>query len=288
MQNIPNFLTFDIEEWFHANYEGLGASDYSTHATSLESNVDRLIDMCDVHGVKSTCFVLGDVAKDKPHVVQKLFDSGHEIASHGSSHRLIYTMTPQEFQLDLKNSTDVLEQITGQKVVGFRAPSWSVKAEMLPWFYEVLANEGLTYSSSVYPAHHSLFGIEDFKMSPHAPTQHPVLEIPQHLMSFLGSKIGYAGGGFLRFFPTWLIKQQIHKANANNESVFLYLHPREIEVNQPRLALGLVDGYFHYQGIKGCEEKFSRLIQEFKSTFVRMDEYALKSQSDLGFLPKKT
>jgi polysaccharide deacetylase family protein (PEP-CTERM system associated) len=288
MQNSPNFLTFDIEEWFHANYEGSSVSNYDTRSTSLESNVDKLIDMCAAQDVKSTCFVLGDVAKDKPNVVRKLFDAGHEIASHGSSHKLVYTMTPLEFRADLKNSTDTLEQITGQKVVGFRAPSWSVKADTVPWFYEILAQGEFTYSSSVYPARHTLFGIEDFKMSPHYPTQYSVLEIPQHLMSFLGSKIGYAGGGFLRFFPTWLIKQQIHKANANNESVFLYLHPREIEVNQPRLALGLVDGYFHYQGIKGCEEKFSRLIQEFKSTFVRMDEYALKSQSDLGFLPKKT
>jgi len=268
------FLTFDIEEWFHANYESLGVSDYDTDTSSLESNVDRLIDMCAAHDVKSTCFILGDVAKDKPHVVKKLYDAGHEIASHGSSHKLVYSMTPEEFRSDLKKSTDVLEQITGQKVVGFRAPSWSVKADMLLWFYEVLANEGLTYSSSVYPARHTLFGIEGFEMSPHYPTHHRVLEIPQHLMSLFGSKIGYAGGGFLRFFPTWLIKQQIHKANANNKSVFLYLHPREIDIHQPRLKLGLLDGYFHYQGIAGCEEKFSTLIQEFQPTFMRLDEYA--------------
>jgi polysaccharide deacetylase family protein (PEP-CTERM system associated) len=285
---INNFLTFDIEEWFHANYEGLDSSGFNSQSTNLESNVDRLIDMCAVYDVKSTCFVLGDVACDKPNVVRKLFDAGHEIASHGSSHKLIYTMTPQEFHVDLKNSTDTLEQITGQKVVGFRAPSWSVKREMLQWFYEFLGQEGLTYSSSVYPARHSLFGIEDFTMSPHYPTHNNVLEIPQHLMSFFGSKIGYAGGGFLRFFPTWLIKQQIHKANSDEKSVFLYLHPREIDIHQPRLPLGLVDGYFHYQGIAGCEEKFSSLIKEFKENFVRMDEYTLKLQGNLDLLSKKT
>lgn len=275
---INNFLTFDIEEWFHANYEGVDTTLYDIRSTNLESNVDRLIDICAASGVQSTCFILGDVAKEKPQVVKKLFDAGHEIASHGSSHKLVYTMSPEEFRADLKASTDRLEQITAHKVVGFRAPSWSLKRETLPWFYKILAEEGLTYSSSIYPAKHSLFGIPDFPMTPHMPTLEPVLEIPQHLMDLFGSKVGYAGGGFLRFFPTWLIKRQIYGANAKGNPVFLYLHPREIDIDQPRLELNRVDGYFHYQGIAGCEEKLSSLIQEFQSTFIRMDEYVKRAQ----------
>jgi polysaccharide deacetylase family protein (PEP-CTERM system associated) len=275
---INNFLTFDIEEWFHANYEGVDTTRYDTRSTNLESNVDRLIDICAAKGVLSTCFILGDVTKDKPQIVKKLFDAGHEIASHGSSHKLVYTMSPEEFRVDLKNSTDLLEQITGEKVVGFRAPSWSLKREMLPWFYAILAEEGFTYSSSIYPAKHSLFGIPDFPMTPHTPTLEPILEIPQHLMNLFGNKVGYAGGGFLRFFPTWLIKHQMSRANAHGKSVFLYLHPREIDIDQPRLELNRIDGYFHYQGIAGCEEKLSSLIQEFQSTFIRMDEYVKRAQ----------
>jgi len=272
--NVSNFLTFDIEEWFHANYDGIDLSEYDARSTNLESNVDRLIDICAAHNVKSTCFILGDVAEQKPHVVKKLFDAGHEIASHGSSHRLVYSMTPDEFYADLKASTDILEQITGEKVVGFRAPSWSVKRETLPWFYEILAQEGFVYSSSVYPAKHSLFGIPDFPQIPHYPLSQSVLEIPQSVMNLLGSSVGYAGGGFLRFFPTWLIKREIEKKNRSGEPVFIYLHPREIDLHQPRLSLGPVDGYFHYQGIKGCEEKLFALLAEFKHSFIRMDEYA--------------
>ncbi|MCX6060963.1 MAG: polysaccharide deacetylase family protein [Campylobacterales bacterium] len=289
--NINNFITFDIEEWFHANYEeansearettlgsGLDLSQYSGTSTNLESNVDRLIDLCAEYGVKSTCFILGDVAKNKPYVVKKLFEAGHEIASHGMSHKLIYPMSPNEFHADLKYSTDTIEQITGHKIVGFRAPSWSLKRGTLPWFYEILAEEGFLYSSSVYPAKNTIFGIPNFPNSPHYPTYSPVLEIPQSVMNLFGNKVGYAGGGYLRFFPTWLIKREIGLKNREGKPVFIYLHPREIDIHQPRLKLGLMDGYFHYQGIPGCEKKISSLLEEFQHSFIRMDEYVLKSQ----------
>lgn len=271
-----NFITFDIEEWFHANYNGVNSSVFDTHSTNLESNVDRLIDICDSYDIKSTCFILGDVANNKPHIVKKLFEAGHEIASHGSSHNLIYPMDPEEFRADLKVSSAVLEQITGKKVVGFRAPSWSVKRETLTWFYEVLAQEGFTYSSSVYPAKNTLFGIPGFLDTPHYPTSAPILEIPQSVMKLFGNRVGYAGGGYLRFFPTWLIKREIRQKNREEKPVFIYIHPREIDIHQPRLKLGRMDGYFHYQGISGCEEKLSSLIKEFQHTFIRMDEYAKK------------
>lgn len=271
---INNFLTFDIEEWFHANYDGVDTSGYDFKSTNLENNVDRLIDICDRYDVKSTCFILGDVARHKPHIVKKLFDAGHEIASHGSSHKLIYPMTPDEFRTDIQASSDILEQIIGEKVVGFRAPSWSVKRDTLLWFYEVLAEEGFLYSSSVYPAKNTLFGIENFEDIPHYPTSAKILEIPQSVMNLFGNRVGYAGGGYLRFFPTWLIQRVIRSKNNEGKSIFIYLHPREIDIDQPRLKLGWRDGYFHYQGIAGCEKKLSSLLETFSSTLIRMDDYA--------------
>jgi polysaccharide deacetylase family protein (PEP-CTERM system associated) len=275
-----NFLTFDIEEWFHANYDGVDLSKYDGQSSNLEANVDRLIDICAAHEVKSTCFILGDVAKSKPQVIKKLFAAGHEIASHGMGHCLIYPMNSDEFRADIHISSDVLEQITGQKVLGFRAPSWSVKSETLPWFYEILADEGFLYSSSVYPANHSLFGISDFPRMPHYPLSQSVLEIPQSVMNFFGTSLGYAGGGFLRFFPAWLIKREIEKENKRGQPVFIYLHPREIDIHQPRLELQGFDKFFHYQGILGCEVKLTGLIQAFEGSFIRMDEYAKKVQAE--------
>lgn len=272
-----NFLTFDIEEWFHANYDSIDPSQYDFQSTNLEANVDRLIEICDIFNVKSTCFILGDVAKEKPYIVKKLFDAGHEIASHGSSHKLIYPMKPDEFRADIQVSSDILEQIIGEKVVGFRAPSWSVKSDTLPWFYDILAHEGFLYSSSVYPAKNTLFGIPNFPDTPHYPSSSNILEIPQSVMNLFGNRVGYAGGGYLRFFPAWLIKRVIREKNREEKSVFIYLHPREIDIHQPRLKLGVMDGYFHYQGIAGCEKKLSSLLEEFSSSVGRMDEYAKKA-----------
>lgn len=269
-----NFLTFDIEEWFHANYEGVDPSQYDGGSTHLEDNVDHLMAICEEFHVKATCFILGDVARQKPHVIKKLFAAGHEIASHGCSHRLVYSMKPDEFQTDIHVSSDILAQITGEKVVGFRAPSWSVKPEIIPWFYDILAQEGFLYSSSVYPAKNALFGIPDFTDTPHFPTSSAVLEIPQSIMNLLGNRVGFAGGGYLRFFPTWLIKKVIGRRNRDGKNVFIYVHPREIDVQQPRLKLGLMDGYFHYQGISGCSAKLSVLLEEFCTSMMRMDEYA--------------
>lgn len=269
-----NFLTFDIEEWFHANYSNMQPSQYDTKSTNLENNVDRFIEICTIFNVKSTCFILGDVAKDKPYIVKKLFEAGHEIASHGNSHRMIYPMKPDEFRADIQVSSDILEQIIGEKVVGFRAPSWSVKSDTLPWFYDVLEDEGFLYSSSVYPAKNRLFGIPNFPDIPHYPSSSNILEIPQSVMNLFGNRVGYAGGGYLRFFPTWLIKRVIREKNRSGKNVFIYLHPREIDMQQPRLKLGWMDGYFHYQGIAGCEEKLSSLLEEFSSNLHRMDDYA--------------
>lgn len=273
---VPNFLTFDIEEWFHANYKGINFSDYSSQSTNLETNIDRLISYCEKYSVKSTCFILGDVAKEKPHVVRKLFEAGHEIASHGSSHKLIYPMSPAEFHTDLRNASDRLEQIIGQKVIGYRAPSWSVKHETLPWFYDILHQEGFLYSSSIYPGKNTHFGIDGFLETPHYPLSSVILEIPQSVITIFGNPVGYSGGGYLRFFPTWFIKQVIKRKNRDGKSIFIYLHPREIDIHEPRLSLGWVDGYFHYQGIAGVEEKLESLLHEFQKSFIRMDEYAIR------------
>lgn len=271
---IKNFLTFDIEEWYHANYEGINPSSYTEYSTNLEINVNRLLEICAQYDVRSTCFILGDVARQKPQVVRAIFDAGHEVASHGCSHQLVYSMKPETFRRDLRESADILAQITGEAVVGFRAPSWSLKRENFPWFYQILKEEGFLYSSSVYPAKNSLFGIKNFPQYPHYPTETGILEIPQSTMNLFGNHVGYAGGGYLRFFPTWLITQMIKKKNRSGENVFIYLHPREIDINELRLELGHVDRYFHYQGIQGTEAKLHSLISAFSSSFIRMDTYA--------------
>lgn len=279
---ISNFLTFDIEEWYHVNYDSVSTEQYKNSSTNVESNIDRIIDLCGAYNVKSTCFVLGELADYKPQIVQKLHQAGHEIASHSYAHRLIYAMTPLEFKEDLKKSCDTLEQITGEKVLGFRAPSWSVKKENLEWFYEILAEQGIIYSSSVYPAYTYLYGVPSFPQESHFPViqgkQMDTLEIPQSVIGFGGKKVGFAGGFYLRFFPTWFIEMMIKSKNKNAQPVFIYLHPREIDINQPELELKGLEKFIHYHGIDSCEQKLEKLLNEFSSTFMRMDSYALAIQ----------
>jgi polysaccharide deacetylase family protein (PEP-CTERM system associated) len=272
-----NFLTFDIEEWYHANYDGLDIEKYKTSSTSLENTVDRLIDLCAQEDVKSTNFVLGELADTKPQIIKKLHSAGHEISSHGYAHKLVYDMKPLEFKEDLRISCDKLEQITGEKVLGFRAPSWSLKKDTLSWYYEILEEQGLTYSSSVYPAHTFLYGISGFHQKPHYPViqnkQTSILEIPQSVVKILGKEIGFAGGFYLRFFPEWFIKYSIKNKNKNNHPVFVYLHPREIEKEQQKIDLKPLENFIHYHGINGCENKLQGIIKEFSKSFIRMDKF---------------
>ncbi|MBN2768628.1 MAG: polysaccharide deacetylase family protein [Campylobacterales bacterium] len=268
-----NFLTFDIEEWFHANYKGIEGLQFCAKDTNLERNVDILIGMCARYNTQATCFILGDVAEQKPQIVKKLHSAGHEVASHGSSHKIISTMSSKEFEEDLYKSVDTLEQITGEKVLGFRAPSWSVNATSLEWFYGVLSKQGLRYSSSVFPAKHPMFGIANFPKEPSYPNKYGIMEIPQAITDIIGFKSGYAGGAFLRLFPNWFIKRNIDNANRKNRPVFLYLHPREIDADEKRLELSLIDKFFHYYGVSGCQNKFEDLLAQYSDTFMRMDAF---------------
>ncbi len=273
----PNFLTFDIEEWYNANYDSVDLSLYSGDNTNLEKNVDRLLDICDEYGIKSTCFVVGDIAKNKPGIVKKIHRQGHEVASHSFDHQLVYKMTQEQFEADLKISLDTLEQIIGEKVLGYRAPSWSLKGETLLWFYPVLHEYGILYSSSVFPGKTFLYGIPDFPQKIHRPVIdgkiQDVWEIPQTLVSFPGKKVGFSGGFYMRFFPAWFINRTIKSANRSDKSVFVYLHPREIDPDSPKLHLPLIERIIHYYGIKGCEKKLHKVIGASSETFIQMKDH---------------
>jgi polysaccharide deacetylase family protein (PEP-CTERM system associated) len=277
MKNIFNFLTFDIEEWYHANYDGIDFSSYTDQQTSLEANVDRLIDLCAKFNIKSTCFVLGSVAEKKPQIVKKLYQSGHEISSHGYGHQLVYKMTKDEFKNDLKKSCDILENITGEKVSGFRAPSWSVKIENLEWYYDTIEELGLKYSSSVYPAYTFLYGIPGFPDEIHYPEVNgrkvEILEFPVPVVNILGNKLGFSGGFYLRFFPVWFIKKKFRNNNEAGNPVFLYLHPREIDVYQPRLKLPVLEYLIQYWGISKCSEKLLSVLMKHSNSIIRMKDY---------------
>jgi polysaccharide deacetylase family protein (PEP-CTERM system associated) len=262
-----NFLTFDIEEWYHVNYPGIDSSCYREKPTNLESLVNRLIDICGQQGVRTTCFILGDVGRQTPSVVKKLHAHGHEIASHGCAHESIYPMAPDQFHADLQMSCDILENLTGEKVLGFRAPSFSIKQETLHWFYPMLESLGLRYSSSVFPGQTFLDGIHDFPEHVHYPVVNGVaqkiLEFPVPRMEFMGKHMGL----YFRLFPVWVIRRKILNDNQVGRPVILYLHPREIDIDQPRLPLRGFEKLIHYWGIRGCEDKLRAILSAMPGRF---------------------
>lgn len=280
-----NFVTFDVEEWYSANYASVDISQFDGNSGHLEKNVDRLLEICAKHSIKATHFIVGDIATNKPHVVKKIHSAGHEVASHSYRHEMVYQMTPDQFRGDLRISCDLLEQITGEKVLGYRAPSWSVKEENLPWFYEILHEQGILYSSSVFPGKTFLYGIPGFPETIHQPVidgvKQPVWEIPQTLFSFSGKKFGFSGGFYMRALPGWFISQMVTAKNKEGKSVFLYLHPREIDPDSPRLKLPLMERFIHYYGVSGCEAKFEKLIGKFYGSFMRMGDF-IKSLTPAG------
>ena len=274
--DISNFVTFDIEEWYHANYADQSQFGEISSA-NLFANVESLLDLCDEHNIRSTCFILGCVARDKPEVVRLILDRGHEVASHGFNHELIDKLTPVRFREDVSKAKAILEDITGVVVRGYRAPSWSVTRQNMEWFYDILAEAGYSYSSSVYPGRTHLFGIPDFPSFPHYPNlgkkRASILEIPQTMTTVCGKKIAFSGGFFLRLLPTKFIRRNIDRVNRKGLPVFIYLHPREIDMESPRLNLSLVNRFIHYYNIANTRDKLSEVMSGHE--FILMKDYSV-------------
>jgi polysaccharide deacetylase family protein (PEP-CTERM system associated) len=210
------------------------------------------------------------VGDEKPHIVKKLYDAGHEIACHGYGHQLVSRMRQGEFRDDLIRARTILEDITGESVIGYRAPSYSVNKGNIGWYYETLEELGFKYSSSIFPVRTFLYGIDGFPENMHYPVvngrRRGVLEIPVPVVNVMGSRIGL----YVRLFPSWFIIDFIKRRNRTGKPVFLYLHPREIDPEQPRLRLPMLTSLIHYWGIRGCDGKVENILRSLRHKFVRM------------------
>ena len=264
---MVNLLTFDVEEWYHANYEGCDPSRYVGQPTRLEALVGRLLDLCARHSVRSTFFVLGSVAEAKPAIVRAIHEAGHEVASHGYGHQSLRSLSPAAFRADLRRSCGILENITGAKVTAYRAPSFSVTAETLGWFYEALEEAGILCSSSVFPGRTFLYGVPGFPERVHYPRvdgrEVGVLEVPLPCVRLFGRDLGL----YVRLFPAWFLRRRVERDNRAGRPVTFYAHPREIDPEQPRLALRWPVSLIHYWGIAGCERKLDALVAGLPGRF---------------------
>lgn len=269
---MQNIFTIDTEDWFHANYEDDLFQNNASVKSTVEQNTDIYLKRFAEFKTTATFFVLGFVAEQHPALIKRIADEGHEIASHGYGHQLVYKQTPQQFREDVRKSKQLLEDIIGKAVIGYRAPSWSITEKSL-WALEVLTEEGFLYDSSIFPFKNFLYGMDGaprfaFSSKQYCETS-DLLEIPPSTVRIPGLNIPFSGGFYFRALPASLIKQCAHKVNKEGQPVVFYLHPREIDPAQPRLKLNMRDSLIHYFGIQRCEKKLIKVLKEFPCGSVR-------------------
>lgn len=267
-------FTIDVEEWFHI----LGTphtperNQWDQLEGRVERNFRRMLDLLDEYQVKATCFFLGWVAEKFPHLVREAVARGHEIASHGFDHRLVTSMTRDEFSSDVHRAKKLLEEISGVPVAGYRAPGFSA-TQATPWFLDILVEAGYRYDASVFPARRDFGGMTTAPLMPHRRNigSGSINVVPMTVASVWGVRLCVFGGGYLRITPYPIIRRLAMQVLAENRPAIFYVHPREIDPDHPRLKMNPRRRFRSYVNLASTEPKIRRLFQEFE--WMTIDAY---------------
>jgi polysaccharide deacetylase family protein (PEP-CTERM system associated) len=263
---MKNALSIDLEDWFcvHNFAEVIPFSSWNAKDLRVERSTHRLLELLERHKVKATFFVLGWIAERVPDLVKKIVANGHEIASHGYGHLLAKTLTPATFEKDLASSLEAIARCVPNKVIGFRAPSFSLDRTTL-WVFDVLTKYGIRYDSSIFPiSFHPDYGVRDGVLSIYN-VNDSLTEFPMSCFKFMGLTIPCCGGGYFRIFPYGLTRTGIRKCNAENRPTVFYLHPWEIDPDQPRITnIPRLKRFRHYFNIRKTEKRLERLLSDFE------------------------
>lgn len=267
---VVNLLSIDVEDYFH-----FIGSKYSYPVPvwdKLESHVCRMTErMLEILGPRrATFFCLGWVAQKFPQLIRKIAEAGHEIGSHGMYHEPVYTLGENVFFAEASDSKKRLEDCCGQAVSAYRAPGFSIRRQDM-WFFPLLRKAGYTTDSSVFPAIRAMGGIPGAPRQPYVIhlAEGEILEIPIATATLFGVHTAFCGGGFFRFFPYKYISRQIRELNREGRPAVAYLHPRDIDVVQPRLKLEPFNAFMFHYGLAAAEKKFRRLLEDFSWTSFR-------------------
>lgn len=263
---ITNYLTIDVEEHFQvAAFDDIvKPKDWNSHASRVAKNTTLILDLLAKHQTKATFFIVGWTAERNPDLVKEIERQGHDIGCHSYRHRKIYDLSPEEFRRDTAKAKDILEQITGKKIAGYRAPSYSITKKSL-WALDILSELGFTYDSSIFPIMHDNYGIPD---APRFKYQHPNLnltEFPISTAKVLGRNIPVSGGGYFRLFPYWFTKKLLKSINQEEKQPFIfYLHPWEVDPEQPRMKEArLFSKFRHYNNLGKTKARLTQLLSDF-------------------------
>ncbi|MGH7961810.1 MAG: XrtA system polysaccharide deacetylase [Candidatus Binatia bacterium] len=272
--NVTNALSIDLEDWYQVSdfTSIIPFAEWGKYEHRLRRSTEKILQLLDRYGVKATFFVLTWNAEHEPELVKELHAAGHEISSHGYSHQLVYRQTADEFAEDLRRSVRVIEDLTGEKVRGYRAPSFSITAQSL-WALDVLVQQGFQYDSSVFPIHRSLYGIPAAERFPHVIKQESgkrLVEFPISTVRVGKWNIPFSGGAYLRALPKAVISFLLKRINTEGRPGIVYFHPWEIDPDQPRLTLPQQQKRtMHYINLKTTERKLEHLLRRFRFAPIR-------------------
>jgi polysaccharide deacetylase family protein (PEP-CTERM system associated) len=274
MTGYANAMTVDVEDYFHVSAlsEVIRRDSWSAMEYRAESSTDRLLELFDLHGVKCTFFVLGWVTEKSPQLVKRIQAAGHEVACHGLTHELVYKQKPEVFRDETRRSKAMLEDLIGEPVIGYRAASYSITRESM-WALDILCDLGFTYDSSIFPIAHDRYGIPGASTRPgpiKTPLGRSIVEFPLSTKQVFGARIPVAGGGYFRLLPYWLTRWALGSINRTEGMPFIfYLHPWEIDVDQPRFNASWFSRFRHYNNLDVCEARLKALVSEFRFSTVR-------------------
>lgn len=270
-------ITVDVEDWYHVCGFNTRFHDHPPETARVSSATTKLLDLLREFSCKATFFVLGDIARLYPELVVAIAADGHEIASHGWSHSKVTDLAPEAFAEELDRTADLLEKLTGNRPKGFRAPQWSLCRSRTPWAFDMLAERGYVYDSSLAPL--AYIGDPDGPRIPHRiETDHGTLwEIPPLTTPSLVGNLPTGGGWGFRFFPEWAIRQTLLTGQRNDNPGVFFVHPRELDPDGPRLALGLLRSFLAYGTRSSSETRLRRLLESF--SFTTLDQLVSTCQS---------
>ncbi|HRF11515.1 MAG: polysaccharide deacetylase family protein, PEP-CTERM locus subfamily [Candidatus Accumulibacter phosphatis] len=276
-QSITNGLTIDVEDYFQVSALApyIPREQWDLRECRVERNVDRILLMLEANQTKATFFTLGWIAERYPRLVRRIVDDGHELASHGYGHQRVSDLTEATFSADIELAKKLLEDISGQEVRGYRAPSFSIGEGNL-WAFDCLERAGYRYSSSIYPIHHDHYGMPDAPRFAHR-VRAGLLELPVTTARFFDRNWPASGGGYFRLLPYALSRWLLQQVNQRDrQPAIFYFHPWEIDAGQPRITgISAKTRFRHYVNLQYTEGRLQRLIADFK--WGRVDQVFLDS-----------
>ena len=263
-----HIMSVDVEDYFmvEAFADSVSRNSWNSWPSRVVSNTQRLLDLFDKHNVKGTFFFVGWVAHEYPHLVREVSARGHELACHSFWHRTVYSLTPEEFREDTRTAVSAIEDAAGVRLCGYRAPSWSITRDCL-WALDILAEQGFTYDSSIFPIHHDLYGVAGAERFPYTVRCKNGLTLREHppaTVRFCGQNLPGAGGGYLRILPMAYTRWVFRKFEREyDERVVVYVHPWELDPQQPRIKDKTKSRIRHYTNLSGMSSRLEMILQSY-------------------------